>query len=94
MSQITDGTSNTILVVEAKEAVPWTKPETDLPFEAGKPGEQPKPIIDILGGHFRKGFNALLCDGSVRFIRESVSIVVLRALITRDGGEVLSSDSF
>ena len=27
---ITDGTSNTIAVVEAKEAVPWTKPDSDI----------------------------------------------------------------
>ncbi len=94
IAQITDGTSNTILVVEAKEAVPWTKPETDIPFEEDKPGEQPKPLLDKLGGHFNNGFNALFCDGSVRFIRESVNLRVLRALITRDGGEVISSDSF
>ena len=30
---VTDGTSNTILAVEAKEAVPWTKPDSDLPFD-------------------------------------------------------------
>src|SRR5262249_1436642 len=27
ISQITDGTSNTILAVEAKRGIPWTKPE-------------------------------------------------------------------
>ena len=31
IAEITDGTSNTIAVVEAKEAVPWTKPESELP---------------------------------------------------------------
>ena len=58
-----DGTSNTILVVEAKEAVTWTKPESEIPFAEVKPGEQPKPIIQDLGGHFNQGFNALFATG-------------------------------
>jgi hypothetical protein len=33
-------------------------------------------------------------DGSVRFIKETVNKMVLRALITRNGGEVVSGDSF
>ena len=32
IADVTDGTSNTLMVVEAKEAVPWTKPD-DLPFD-------------------------------------------------------------
>ena len=32
LPSITDGTSNTIGVVEAKEAVPWTKPGTEHPI--------------------------------------------------------------
>ena len=32
---ITDRTSNTIALVWAKEAVPWTKPDSDIPFEDG-----------------------------------------------------------
>jgi prepilin-type processing-associated H-X9-DG protein len=40
------------------------------------------------------GANALFCDGSVRFLRESLNTIVLRALITRAGGEVISSDSY
>jgi prepilin-type processing-associated H-X9-DG protein len=95
IADITDGTSNTILVSEAKEAVPWTKPESDLTFENDdqKP-ETMKANLDKLGGHANGGFNVLFCDGSVRFIRSSVSVVVLRALITRAAGEVISSDSF
>jgi prepilin-type processing-associated H-X9-DG protein len=91
---ITDGTSNTIAVVEAKEAVPWTKPEDDLPFGGDPKPEGMEALRSALGSHFSGGFNALFCDGSVRFIRTTVSLQVLRALITRNGGEVISSDSF
>jgi prepilin-type N-terminal cleavage/methylation domain-containing protein/prepilin-type processing-associated H-X9-DG protein len=38
------------------------------------------------------GVNALFGDGSVRFIRSSVSVVTFAALATRDGGETLAND--
>jgi prepilin-type processing-associated H-X9-DG protein len=34
------------------------------------------------------GVNVLLCDGSVRFVSNSVSLITWRALSTRNGGEV------
>jgi prepilin-type N-terminal cleavage/methylation domain-containing protein/prepilin-type processing-associated H-X9-DG protein len=40
------------------------------------------------------GANLMMGDGSVRFIRNSVNLQSWRALGTRDGGEVLSSDSY
>jgi prepilin-type N-terminal cleavage/methylation domain-containing protein/prepilin-type processing-associated H-X9-DG protein len=40
------------------------------------------------------GVNALFCDGSVRFLKNSISLVPYRALSTRALGEVISSDSF
>jgi hypothetical protein len=39
------------------------------------------------------GFNCLRCDGSVQFIRQSVSAPALMAFITRAGGEVISVDN-
>ena len=51
-------------------------------------------MLDAVGGHFEGGFNALFCDGAVRFIRSTVALPVFRALITRASGEVISSDSF
>ncbi|MHC5542598.1 DUF1559 domain-containing protein, partial [Singulisphaera rosea] len=85
---ITDGTSTTIAVVEASEAVPWTKPE-DLTFE-------PKRAEGLLGaGSFHPGgFNALFGDGSVRFLKLSTAPEIFRNLITRAGGEVIAPDSF
>ena len=35
------------------------------------------------------GVNVALCDGSVRFLSETVPMYVLSRLVTRDDGEVL-----
>jgi prepilin-type N-terminal cleavage/methylation domain-containing protein/prepilin-type processing-associated H-X9-DG protein len=40
------------------------------------------------------GVNTLFCDGHVAFIKDSVSLEVWRGLSTRNGGEVISADSF
>ena len=81
---ITDGTSNTILIVEAQQAVRWTQPEF-LPYY----DDQPLPA---LGGLHTSGFNALLADGSARFFRSSMSEKKLKAWITADGGEIVNDD--
>jgi prepilin-type N-terminal cleavage/methylation domain-containing protein/prepilin-type processing-associated H-X9-DG protein len=40
------------------------------------------------------GVNALLLDGSVRFIKSSIALQVWRALGTRSGSEAISSDAY
>jgi prepilin-type N-terminal cleavage/methylation domain-containing protein/prepilin-type processing-associated H-X9-DG protein len=40
------------------------------------------------------GVNVLLGDGSVRFVKDSISMMTWQALGSRNGGEVLSSDSY
>jgi prepilin-type processing-associated H-X9-DG protein len=40
------------------------------------------------------GVNVSFCDGSVRFIKSSTNLTVWRALGTRAGGEVVSSDAY
>ena len=82
--QITDGLSNTILVVEAKRDIPWTKPE-DIPFDKDKPA--PK-----FGGHHPGSFLAVLGDGSVRAFPDNLPNDILKALISRDGGELIDWD--
>ena len=80
---ITDGMSNTFLCVEADKSCPWTKPD-DLPFDPMKAG------LPKLGGTmFADGFHAVFCDGSVQFIKKDIAKETLKALITRDGGEVV-----
>jgi prepilin-type processing-associated H-X9-DG protein len=80
IAHITDGLSNTIMAVEAKRDIPWTKPE-DLAYDAKKP-------LPKFGGYYPEGFNAAFCDGSVRFLSNSIAEQVMRAIITRSGGEV------
>src|SRR5262249_3970545 len=40
------------------------------------------------------GVNVAFADGTVRFIKDSVNILVWRALGSRAGGEVVSADAF
>jgi prepilin-type processing-associated H-X9-DG protein len=40
------------------------------------------------------GANALFVDGSVHFLKDSISVRSLAALVTRAGGEILSADQY
>jgi prepilin-type N-terminal cleavage/methylation domain-containing protein/prepilin-type processing-associated H-X9-DG protein len=40
------------------------------------------------------GVNALFADGSVHFLKETVSVPIVAALITRNLGEILSADQY
>jgi RNA polymerase sigma factor (sigma-70 family) len=81
---ITDGTSNTIMMIEARDAVPWTRP-ADLDFDAKKP-------LPRLGGVFPEGFYFARADGSVSFCKQRFREPALKALITRNGGEVIQGN--
>jgi Protein of unknown function (DUF1559) len=63
-----------LMIVEAAEAVPWTKPQ-DLPYDHGK---RPR-----LGGPIEDGSYATFTDGSVRFVSREHSPETLHALITQ-----------
>jgi len=78
LTEITDGTSNTVMVLEARTPVIWTKPD-DLAFDPNGP-------LPILGGQFKRGFQALMCDGSVRFLENSLDNQTRRLMIQRNDG--------
>jgi hypothetical protein len=79
-ASIPDGTANTFLVVEAAEAVPWTKPQ-DILYDARK-------ALPKLGGLFADGFHAAMADGTIRFVPRGAPEKAIRAAITPRGGEV------
>jgi hypothetical protein len=88
-----DGTSDTILVVEAKEPVPWSKP-IDLAYDPNGPlpkfgGRLATPTTRFLHCKFghRPCFTACLADGSGVSIPSDTDEKIIRALITRNGGE-------
>ncbi len=49
---------------------------------------------DELFSYHPGGVNVLMGDGSVRYLKDSVSVVTLRSLVTLRGGEVISADSY
>ena len=86
--EFTDGLSNTLSVVESKTPVIWTKPD-DITFDP-----KANPSLLDAGSPHPGGFNALMSDGSVRFLKQTLDPKVFRALITRSGGEVVPADAY
>jgi len=84
-AEFPDGSSNTILIVEAEQAVPWTKPD-DVAFDPSK------PMMPLMSRHFGSVFHVALADGSIRVLKPSLSETTLKAAITRGGGEILGPD--
>jgi hypothetical protein len=79
--EIPDGTSNTILLVEAApdQAVEWTKPD-DWEFDANNPTAG---LGGIRPGVWLAGF----ADGSVQPISDQIDKEMLKAMFTRAGQE-------
>lgn len=82
IAQITDGSSNTMMIVEAGgKSVIWTKPD-DFEYDPENP-------MDGLIGIRRDGFNAAFCDGSCRFLSAGLAKEMLLRLFTRNDGETV-----
>lgn len=79
---ISDGTSNTIMVVEGGEKGPWSQ-FNDYKFD-------PNGTLPSLGrsNTMNPKFSVVMADGSVMTVRQSVDQRILKAAITKAGGEV------
>jgi hypothetical protein len=87
ISDVTDGTSNTIFIVQSKDENPviWTKPD-DLKVDPKQPAAR-------LADHNGRGYLALFVDGSVHMLpANTMTVPNLWALFTRNGGEVVRID--
>jgi prepilin-type processing-associated H-X9-DG protein len=82
MADFRDGTSNTILLVEAgdSKAAIWTKPDDWEPDF-----KHPLPAANAHPG----GFSAMFADGHVQFISRTIDPAVFEAMLTIAGGEAV-----
>jgi len=78
-SEVTDGTSNTIAVVEVRDGVPWTKPDADLKFAQMQFTINAGP--NSISSDHANGANIGMADGSVQFLTPSMDSQTLRSMI-------------
>ncbi|HEY2827053.1 MAG TPA: DUF1559 domain-containing protein, partial [Pirellulales bacterium] len=74
MSEVTDGKANTIMLVEAKRDIPWTKPE-DIEID----DDLTKPLPPFGGNLETANFLAGFADGHVQVISNNADPNTLRA---------------
>jgi hypothetical protein len=80
LQEVKDGSSNTFMAAEATDPVPWPQPR-ELAYTKGGP-------LPALGHPQRpSGYNVLMGDGSVRFVRQGASEQSVRAGITANAGD-------
>ena len=92
ISEIKDGTSNTLLALEAcGTEIIWTDPRdvdgSNAEISVNGPGAVKGRSSSLISSWHFGGAQAGLADGSVRFIDKNIDAVVLKNLMTKAGGE-------
>ena len=98
LSDISDGTSNTIMVVEATEAhINWMEPRDldadNMQFRINGGGDPLAAKNEISSPH-SNGANVSLCDGSVRIISASIDPKLQEALTPINGREAVAPPEY
>jgi hypothetical protein len=81
IAEMTDGTSGTIFFVETTDeaAVPWTKPEDINPLESPEKLRKTRGLLQVA-----------FADGSIQNLQADMPPERLKALLTRNQGEMVS----
>jgi prepilin-type N-terminal cleavage/methylation domain-containing protein/prepilin-type processing-associated H-X9-DG protein len=110
LADITDGTSQTILVGEAPEGISsiWISVrnvfDQSAPVSMRHSPTSPWPSCTLPGvfcdygqeisSYHTNGANTVFADGSVHFLSESLSPAILAALCSRAGGETIDESAY
>ncbi len=70
------------------------KYQINLPDPPLNVGDATPFTADEIFSEHPGGAQALMCDGSVQFLSERMDVIVLRALASRDGGEMIPEGTF
>jgi len=93
LDSVTDGTHNTLVIVEAAgNGIHWMQPR-DVPVSVAKAGINKAPGLGICSRHPQVAL-AVFADGSVHALQEIMAPEMLRALSTRAGGERVDLNPF
>ncbi len=86
LSDFTDGASNTLLIVQAGDPVPWTKPE-DFEYDPAK------PLPDLALPGKPATIPVVMADGAARRVSlKGVSEKTWRAAVSASGGDAPGAD--
>jgi hypothetical protein len=81
LADVKDGADRTVLVVEAREPVLWTRPEALVLVPGG-----PRPSLGLLRSHFM----VVYCNGVVGSHSQTLAAADLAAMLTIAGGEAFN----
>ena len=96
IADITDGTSNTLVIAENSMFPVWSDGQWinglnvfDQKYPINFIPSNPRLLEDEIRSNHPGGANAALCDGSARFLSETMNLTTLKAILTRAGGEIV-----